>query len=150
VPLETLPATGQLNFVLFTSNPRLYLQGSVKMKLKTAIIFGVAASGLVLLAASQWGRKRRPIDLTSEDLGYQEHSPEELASEHLLDLNTAGLSEFLQLGLDDDTSEKIVENRPYRNRLDLLSRMVIPESAYDIIKDRVGVARATEPVKVAG
>jgi hypothetical protein len=119
------------------------------MKLRTAIALGVATSGLLLVAI--WGlrRRRRPIDITTEDLGYQEHSPEELAAENLLDLNTASLSEFLQLGLDREMSDRITENRPYRNKLDLLSRMVISESAYSIIRSRVGVAGATEPVKVA-
>jgi DNA uptake protein ComE-like DNA-binding protein len=119
------------------------------MKLSTVIGLAVAASSL-LMAASQLRRKRRLIEITTADLGYQEHSLEELAGENLLDLNSADHSEFLQLGLDDETSERIAENRPYRSKLDLLSRMVIPEHTYSAIRDRVGVARATEPVKIAG
>jgi hypothetical protein len=118
------------------------------MKLRTAIALGVA-SGLLLAAVLRLRRHRRPLALTTEDLGYQEHSPEELAAENLLDLNTASHNDFLQLGLDSDMSDRITENRPYRNKLDLLSRMVIPEPAYNIIRSRVGVAEATEPVKVA-
>jgi hypothetical protein len=118
------------------------------MKLRTAIALGVA-SGLLIAAVLRLRRRRRPIDITTRDLGYQDHSPEELAAENLLDLNTASLSEFLQLGLDSDMSDRITENRPYRNKLDLLSRMVIPEPVYNTIRGRVGVARATEPVKVA-
>jgi hypothetical protein len=118
------------------------------MKLRTAIALGVA-SGLLIAAVLRLRRKRRPLAIKTEDLGYQEHSPEQLAAENLLDLNTANQSELLQLGLDRETSERIKESRPYRNKLDLLSRMVIPESAYNLIRGRVGVARATEPVKVA-
>ena len=118
------------------------------MKLGTVIVLGVAASGLVLVAALRFRRKQRPIELRTEDLGYQEHSPQELASQNLLDLNTATSDEFVGLGLDGETSDRIVNNRPYRNKLDLLSRMVIPEQAYNAIKHRVGVARATETIKV--
>jgi DNA uptake protein ComE-like DNA-binding protein len=120
------------------------------MKLSTAIIVGVAASGLVVLAASRFRRTQRPSKITTADLGYQERSPEELASENLLDLNTASQEEFLRLGLDGEMCDRIVENRPYRNKLDLLSRMVIPERAYSVIRDMIGVARATESIKVAG
>jgi DNA uptake protein ComE-like DNA-binding protein len=119
------------------------------MKLSTVIGLGVAASSL-LLAVSQLRRKRRLIEITSAHLGYQEHSPEELAGENLLDLNSADHSEFLQLGLGGNTSDRITENRPYRSKLDLLCRMIIPEHTYSAIRDRVGVARATEPVKIAG
>src|SRR3979411_2463827 len=109
------------------------------MKLSTAIIVGLAAGGLVVLAASRFHRKQRLSKITTADLGYQERSPEELASANLLDLNTASQEEFLRLGLDNEMSDRIVENRPYRNKLELLSRMVIPEQAYGIIRDLVGV-----------
>lgn len=119
------------------------------MKLTTAIVL-VAASGLALLAASRLRRTKRLIEITTEDLGYREHSLQELASENLLDLNTASHADLLLLGLDDEMSGRIVDNRPYRNKLDLLSRMVIPQKAYNEIKHQVGVAGATESIKVAG
>jgi hypothetical protein len=84
-------------------------------------------TGLLLVAAARFLRKPRRINITTEDLGYQEHSPEKLASENLLDLNTTSPSEFLRLGLDGETSERIVDNRPYRNKMDLLSRMSYPK-----------------------
>ena len=120
------------------------------MKLRKAIVIGVVASALLLAAASRFRRKQRLLEITTEDLGYQERSPEELASENLLDLNTASHDELLRLGLDGEMSERIVDNRPYRNKLDLLSRMVIPEQAYNAIRYQVGVARATESIKIAG
>lgn len=55
-------------------------------------------------------------------------------SEHLLDLNTASHDDLVGLGLDGQISDQIVENRPYRNKLELLSRMVIPEHAYNAIR----------------
>ncbi len=120
------------------------------MKLKTAFLVGAATAGLLLALALRLRRQPRPLKISTSDLGYQEHSLEELTSEHLLDLNTASLDDLLRLGLDRDVGDQIVENRPYRNKLDLLSRMVIPEQSYNAIKHQIGIARATEPVKVTG
>lgn len=120
------------------------------MRSKTAFFFGVAAAVLLLAAAWRLRRQPRPLKITTNDLEYQEHSPEELTSEHLLDLNTASHDDLVGLGLDGQMSDQIVENRPYRNKLELLSRMVIPEHAYNAIKNQVGVAGATETIKVGG
>jgi DNA uptake protein ComE-like DNA-binding protein len=120
------------------------------MKSKTALLCGVAAAVLLLAVARRLRRQPRPLKITTNDLGYQEHSPEELTSEHLLDLNTATLADFLRLGLEPAVGDQILENRPYRNKLDLLSRMVIPEQVYNAIKYQIGIARATEPFKVTG
>ena len=120
------------------------------MKLRTAFVLGAATAGLLLVAAARRRRGSRLTKITSNDLRYQDHSPEELTSEHLLDLNTASIEDILGLGLNRETVDKIVENRPYRNKLDLLSMMVVTEQAYNAIKHQVGIARATESIKVAG
>ena len=119
------------------------------MKLSTVIALA-AAAGLALVVASRLGRRNQPLEITTEDLSYQEHSPQELASENLLDLNTASQADFQLLGLDCETCDRIVENRPYRSKLDLISRMVIPQQLYNAIRHQVGVARATESIKFAG
>ena len=64
------------------------------MKLKTAIIFGGVAVGVLCVAAARFLRKPRRIAISTKDLGYQEHSPEELAAGNLLDLNTASPRTF--------------------------------------------------------
>jgi hypothetical protein len=119
------------------------------MKSKTIFFLG-AATACVLLAVVAIRLRRHPrrLKITTNDLGYQDHSPEELTSEHLLDLNSASLDDLLTIGLDRQACDQIMENRPYRNKLDLLSRMVIPELVYNTIKHHVGIARATEPVKI--
>jgi Helix-hairpin-helix motif len=120
------------------------------MKSGTALFLGIAAGvGLTVVAALRFRRKPYSFEIRPENLHYQEHSPAELAAEHLLDLNTATLDELANLGMSSDASERIVENRPYRNKLELVSRMVIPEQTYQSIRDLIGVARATESIKVA-
>jgi hypothetical protein len=63
------------------------------------------------------------------------------------------VEELLRLpGLNRELVERIIENRPYRNKLDLISRLVIAEETYKPIKHLVYVPAeaAHEPVKVAG
>ena len=45
----------------------------------------------------------------------------------------------------------MIENRPYRHRLDLVSRMVLPLEVFEVIKHRVDVPaeQAQQPVQVA-
>ena len=118
------------------------------MKWKTAIALGLAVGCLLGIRVLRLNRKKRQLEISTEDLGYQERSPEELISDHLLDLNTATHEDLLGLGLNEELIEKVTENRPYRNKLDLLSRMVIPEHAYEAIKHQVGIANASELLKV--
>jgi hypothetical protein len=120
------------------------------LKLRTIILVSLAAFGVTLVGAAWFRRRPRRIAITSEDFGYQEHSPEELASEHLVDLSTASRDDLLRLGVNGEMSDRILENRPYRSKLDLLSRMVISEDTYNLIKHQVGIARATESVKIGG
>ena len=118
------------------------------MKWKTAVMLLVGVGGIVAAIALALRRSQHPLEISTKDLGYQERSAAELLSEHLLDLNTASHDDFLGLGLDSLTVNQIMENRPYRNKLDLLSRMVMPESSYNQIRHQVGIAEATEPIKV--
>lgn len=56
----------------------------------------------------------------------------------LLDLNTASTAQLLALGpLDELLVERIIENRPYHDKLDLLSRVVVPGSIYQAIRGRI-------------
>lgn len=67
----------------------------------------------------------------------------------VLDLNECSMSDFRKLGLEDQVADRIVENRPYRSKLELVSRVMLPNDVYDRIKHRVGVHDSQEPVKIA-
>src|SRR5438477_12191405 len=48
----------------------------------------------------------------------------------LLDLNSASQQELAALkGIGAALAERIVENRPYLSKIDLVSRMIVPDSA---------------------
>lgn len=89
------------------------------------------------------------VHLTTSDLDFPQVSHEEIVSEHLVDLNEAAESEMSRLGLDQETIERLIENRPYRSKLELISRMVIPETVFDTIRDKVAISEGRDPVKVA-
>ncbi|MBV9086698.1 MAG: helix-hairpin-helix domain-containing protein, partial [Acidobacteriaceae bacterium] len=63
----------------------------------------------------------------------------------IVDLNTADRGALIRLaGLGPFLADRIIENRPYRNKLDLISRRVIPDGAYARISHQVGVAVDSE------
>lgn len=58
-----------------------------------------------------------------------------------LDLNQASREDLLRLpGLNEDLADRILENRPYRSKFDLLNRLVVPDTAYRQISHRVSVS----------
>jgi len=68
----------------------------------------------------------------------------------MVDINEASAEDFERLGVHDrDMVERLIEGRPYRNKMDLLTRMIVPEDVYAIIKNHIDVGRPDESVKVA-
>ena len=57
-----------------------------------------------------------------------------------IELNSASKGQLTSLpGISDETAERIVANRPYRNTRDLLDRRLVSRDEYDRIADRVTV-----------
>lgn len=60
------------------------------------------------------------------------------AKKELLDINTASADELKALpGVGDAYSKKIIENRPYQRKDQLVSKKVLPEKTYQGIKDQI-------------
>ncbi len=58
-----------------------------------------------------------------------------------VNINTASANDLeLFLGLSKELAEKVVSNRPYRLRGELLAKQVVPQATFDVIKDRITAA----------
>jgi hypothetical protein len=122
------------------------------VKKSTRAIIGGFCVGAILFYGWRWycGRRRiQHFHLTTDDLNYSDRSAEELVSEHLIDLNSANADQLTNLGLSVEAQERLIDNRPYRNKLELVSRMILSQDEYAAIRDRVSVAEANESVKIA-
>jgi DNA uptake protein ComE-like DNA-binding protein len=122
------------------------------MRKSSAILLACVGLGMGIYVVLRSLNRNRSIDslhLTTSDLNYSQVSREEIVSERLVDLNEATASELSGLGLDHETVERLVENRPYRSKLELVSRMVIPEAVFVTIRDKVAISEGRDSVKIA-
>jgi DNA uptake protein ComE-like DNA-binding protein len=58
-----------------------------------------------------------------------------------LNINTVSANDMvLFLGLKQDEADRIVNNRPYRVKGELVAKNVVPKETFDLIKDRISVS----------
>jgi len=59
----------------------------------------------------------------------------------IMNVNRASSSEMvLLLGLPKDMADRIVSNRPYKVKGELVAKNVVPKETFDMIKDRISVS----------
>jgi hypothetical protein len=73
----------------------------------------------------------------------------DITSMSMVDINECSREDLRDIGIPEDVMERVIEGRPYRNKMDLLTRMVVPQDIYDRVKSMLEVHGADEDVKVA-
>ena len=84
-------------------------------------------------AAAQTATKEAPKAGAKADAKKAESKKHEM-----VDLNSASAEELQAIpGIGDAYSKKIVENRPYKRKDELVKKKVVPQATYDKIKDQI-------------
>lgn len=110
-------------------------------KLETVTALALAA---LLCAGAGLARAEDPQDAAPPPPSVQEEAPSPIAQPaqpakpKLIDINTATREKLMTLpGMSERFADKVIAGRPYRSRVDLKTRNVIPVNVFNAILDKI-------------
>ena len=108
----------------------------VEKKLMAQIAVLVFALSLVGSVAAQGSEPGVPEIASAAPQAAGDAMKAQPSASNKLDINTATKDQLKSLtGIGDAYSQKIIDGRPYRTKLDLVQKKIIPQATYDKIKD---------------
>jgi competence protein ComEA len=109
-----------------------------------AVLFAVGTLGV----SDAWATAK---DATKEKAGAKSDAKAaEKKADKKIDVNSASAEELKALpGIGDANAKKIVENRPYQRKDEIVKKAGVPQATYDKIKDQIVARQATAEKKPA-
>ncbi len=100
---------------------------------KTTSLWVAGLLILVCLGATAWAQGTKNPQAKPAATAAKVQAPEAV-----LDINTATKEQLMKLpGIGDAYSDKIIKNRPYKGKNDLVNKDIIPKATYEKIKDLI-------------
>jgi len=111
------------------------------MKKGIIAVAGVLAGvGYAIFAYQRTKRISRQAEARRRSAGPQPQRPELAAA---IDINHCDFQQILALpAIDSTLATRIIENRPYRTKFDLLERFIVPEDVFQQIRHDIRVQYA--------
>jgi competence protein ComEA len=107
------------------------------MRHKLASILLVVFVSLCLVGGSAFGQAKDTGKKATPPAASSQKAEKKSQSE-LIDINSASKQELMSLpGIGDAYSQKIIDNRPYRGKNDLVRKNIVPQATYDKISGQI-------------
>jgi hypothetical protein len=96
------------------------------------ILYALSAVGFALFLLGHYAVRSQQPRRERRDRGF---------AGPVVDINHANADELRALGMGDFV-DRIMEERPFNTKIDLLERMVVPDDIYKQVKNRITVRHA--------